>query len=267
MRSSFLMKRSALVAGLAVPFLVTPATPQIIAGRAVEAISGAPVGVVEIVLLDTLDARHATVVSNWVGEFFIMVPRPGTYLLRASRLGYATVQTQPIEIGDDEAVEVELRLDVRPVELEPLTVLVRRRESLRERDLREYYERIERYGRRHTGPIRILAREDLEGWEAFNLSTVLEFNAPHWHSFGEDCAPKVFVDGQQRFLHPYTSILHIEGIEFYRRYGPMSTRFWDPAGCGVVLIWTRPVREHRPFSFGQLLGAAAAIALLTFVLF
>jgi hypothetical protein len=231
------VSRSALAAALAIPSLVTPATPQIIVGRAVDATSGAPVGVVEIVLLDTLDARHATVVSNLVGEFFIMVPSPGTYLLRASRLGHATARTGPIEIGEDEAVEVELRLDVRPLELEPLTVVVRRRESLRERDLREFYERIERYGRRYTGPIRILAREDLEEWKAFTLNTVLEFNAPYWHSFGEECAPKVFVDGStDRVLHGYASVSHVEGIEFYRRYGPMGTRFRDPDGCGVVLI-------------------------------
>jgi hypothetical protein len=266
MRDSHLMKWSTLAAGLAVPLLATSATPQVIAGRTVDANTGEPVYGVEIVLVDTLDARLATVVSSMDGEFFIMVPSPGTYLLRANRLGYATVEARPMEIGDDEAVEVEVQLHVLPVELEPLTVVVRRRESLRERDLRGYYERIERYGRRHTGPIRIFTRRDLEQWYSSTLNTVLEYNAPYWYSFGQECSPKVFVDGRPGLRHPHRSVLGIEGIEFYRRYGPVSTRFWDPGLCGVVLVWTRPVREHVPFDFKQLLGAAAAIALLTFVL-
>jgi hypothetical protein len=260
------MKRSALVAGLAVPLLATPATPQVIVGRTVDANTGEPVYGVEITLADTLDARLATVVSTMDGEFFIMVPSPGTYLLQASRLGYATVQARPMEIGDEEAVEVEVRLDVLPVELEPLTVVVRRRESLRERDLRQYYERIERYGRRQTGPIRIFARQDLEQWQALSLRTFLEYNAPYWYSFGRECYPKVFVDGRPGLRHPHRSVLNIEGIEFYRRYGPVSTRFLDPSLCGVVLVWTKPVRERVPFNFKSVLGAAAGIALLTFIL-
>jgi hypothetical protein len=269
MRCSILIQRSVLVAGLAVPLVATPATSQIITGRVRDATTGASVDAVEIVLLDTLAARQATVVTNKAGEFLILLRRPGTYLLRASRLGYASVETRPLEIGEDEALEVELRLDVRPVELEPLTVIVRRRESMRERDLREYYARVERYGRRAGGPIQIFTREDLEGWNAFTLSSFLDFSAPHWVSFGRECSPIVFVDGRPGLRHPYITVRNIEGIEFYRRYGPMSTRFWDPNLCGVILIWTRPKSEIEPlaFNFGQLLGAAAGIAVLTLLVF
>jgi hypothetical protein len=257
--------KSVVALPLAILLLATPATPQIVAGRVVDAGSGEPVDGVTITLVDTADAAHRTVVSNPVGEFMIVIPAPGTYILRASRLGYATTQTRPIEIGEDEAVEVELRLDVEAVELEPLTVVVRRRETVLERDLREYYDRIERYGRPQLGSIRIRAREDLEPWDAFRLTDVQDFYAPRWRSFGRGCAPLVFLDGlpmwgiaRYEFLKDIL-VSDIEGIEFYQGVGPVETRYWDPRACGVVLVWTRPDRERRRLGYKDLLGAAAAV--------
>ncbi|NIR43481.1 MAG: carboxypeptidase-like regulatory domain-containing protein, partial [Gemmatimonadetes bacterium] len=247
--------------------LATSATPQIVAGRAVDASTGAPIDGVVITLLDTLDATHAVAVSNMAGEFLIVVPAPGTYALRATRLGYATARTRPIGIGEAEVVEVELWLDVQALELEPLTVVVRRRENLRERDLREYHERIELYGRRHIGSTRIFAREDLEGRDAWTVEDALENLSPWWRRFGRACAPRVFLDGRPAsggLLDPFMSLSNIEGIEFYTGFGPTSTRFWDPYGCGVVLVWTRPtLADARPLGLKKLLGAAGAAALVT----
>lgn len=249
---------------LAIILLATPATPQIVAGRAVDATTGAPIDGVLIALLDTLDVTHASVVSNSAGEFIIMVPSAGTYMLRASRLGYATARTRPIEIGEGEAVELELRLDVRAVELEPLTVVVRRRENLYERDLREYHERIERNRRLHEG--RIFAREDLQGLDAWTVRSAIGRLSPPFYSFGETCAPKVFLDGRPMSVGEdrYMSLSNIEGLEFYRGFGPAGTRFVDPDHCGVILVWTRPLTEGRPFGLTKLLAAGAAV-LLTLV--
>ncbi|MGD2151834.1 MAG: carboxypeptidase-like regulatory domain-containing protein, partial [Gemmatimonadales bacterium] len=255
-------------AALAVLLLAAPATPQIISGRAVDADSGEPVDGVLITLLDRLGATRADVVTDSAGNFIIEVPTPGTYALRAARLGYHTARTRPIEIGEDEAVELELRLDVRPVELEELAVVVRRRENLRERDLREYRERIERYGRSHVGSQRIFAREDLEGWEAFDVEHALRYLSPgwrrigqRWNVYGQPCSPKVFLDGRP-IRQELDSVLKqipvwdVEGIEFYSGAGPVETRFWDADGCGVVLVWTRPfVGGERRAYLGVLTGA------------
>jgi hypothetical protein len=260
MCSSLPVRRSALASALATLSLATPAAPQMVIGRVVDATTGAPVPGVEITLFDTLGVSHATVLGGSTGEFFFMIPSPGAYRLRAARLGYATAETRPIEIKADEAVEVELRLAVRPVELEPLTVVVQRRERLRERDLREYYERIERYGRSETGPIRIFAREDLEDWKTISVGTMLEYNAPYWDWAGVECAPKVYIDGDpDRYIHRQMLLSNFEAIEYYRGYGPAGTRFWDPDGCGVVLIWTRP----RPSGVTSPLLVGGAIVLFT----
>jgi hypothetical protein len=39
------------------------------------------------------------------------------------------------------------------------------------------------------------------------------------------------------------SVSNIEGIELYAGSGPEDSRFWDPGGCGVVLVWTRVLPE------------------------
>jgi hypothetical protein len=195
-----------------------------------------------------LGAAHGSAESDAGGAFTIVVSRPGTYVLQATRLGYQTTRTRPIEIGEGEVVELELQLDVRAVELDPLTVVVRRRENQRERDLREYYERVEYYGEPHLGPIRIFTREYLEGWEAFRVADIMRFHAPRWRTFGRGCAPQVYVDGRPQFgalagFYTDISVWDIEGIEFYTGTGPAQSRFWDPYGCGVVLVWTRPLEE------------------------
>jgi hypothetical protein len=263
-------KRQASVVALpfAILLLATPATSQIVAGRVVDASSNAPVGGVTITLVDTLAATHRAVVNNAAGEFIIVVKAPGTYLLRASRLGYATTQTPPIEIGDGEVVEVEVRLDVEAVQLEPLTVVMRRRENQRERDLREYYERVEHYGEPHLGSTQIYTREFLEGWDAFSVEDAFRFYL-RWRPYGRGCDPKVFLDGQQQygpFLEDlrFMSVSNVEGIELYGGGGPVQSRFWDPDGCGVVLVWTRPLPEGAgQLGLTELLALAGAAVLLT----
>lgn len=110
------------------PFLLlaTPSTSQIVTGRVVDA-SDEPVSDVTIVLLDMLAVAHREVVSTDAGEFFLVAAAPGTYRLQASRRAYATAETRPIEIGDGEVVEVELRVDVEVVELEPPRCRLNRR--------------------------------------------------------------------------------------------------------------------------------------------
>jgi hypothetical protein len=258
--------KSVVALPLAIVAVATPATPQIIAGRVVDAGSGEPIDGVTITAVASLDMAHGSVVSNVAGEFLIVIPSAGTYVLRADRLGYATARTRPIEIGADEAVEVELRLNVEAVELEPLTVVVRRRENLRERDLREFYERADYYGEPHLGSIRIFTREFLNGRDAYTADDALRYYSPWWRSFGRTCDPKVFLDGRPvsgvllaelKFM----SLRNVEGIEFYRGFGPTNSRFVDQDDCGVALVWSRP---HPP-GHTKLAVAGGALVVLAVV--
>jgi hypothetical protein len=250
----------------AILLLAAPAASQIIRGRVVDA-SDAAVGGVRITLVDSLAATHREVVSNAGGEFFIVITAPGTYQLQASRLGYTITETPAVEIGDREVVEVEVRLDVEAVQLEPLTVVRRRRETRRERDLRQYYERVEHYGDARLGST-IYTRELLEEWDALSVGEAFRLYI-RWRPYGRSCDPKVFLDGQPRrgpFLEDlgFMSVSSIEGIELYAGGGPARSRFSDPDGCGVVLLWTRPLPEGAgQLGVTELLALAAAAALLT----
>ena len=108
-------------------------------------------------------------------------------------LGYATTETPPIAIGEGEVVEVEVRLAVEVVQLEPLTVVVRRPETQRERDLREYYGRVEQYGDPRLGSTQIYSRDYLQRWDAYSLADAFR----HFILWRPNCEPKVFLDGQE----------------------------------------------------------------------
>lgn len=245
--------------------LATPAASQIVKGRVIDA-GDEPVGGVTITLLDTLGVEHRQAASNIAGEFIIMIPASGTYLLRASRLGHETIQTPPIPIGDGEVVEVELRLDAESAGLEPLRVVERRRETWRERDRREFYERVDLYGESHIGSTQIYTRESLERWDALSMDDLFRFHV-RWGPYGSGCSPKVFLDGQQREGFGgvrHLSISSLEGLELYAEGGPERSRFWDPDGCGVVLVWTRAVREGRSkLAVVEVVAVVGATVLLT----
>lgn len=58
-------------------------------------------------------------------------------------------------------------------------------------------------------------------------------------------------------------------MEFYQGSGPAGTHFIDPAGCGVILVWTCPLDERDRYThlrFGIALGIAGFMMLITSLL-
>ena len=93
--------------------VATPLAAQAITGTVVEAETGAPVEGASVVLLtrsgDQLDWR----LTNAAGRFGFQMTQPGTYLLRADRIGRASVLSDPIPV--DRGVTAVYRLET-PVE-------------------------------------------------------------------------------------------------------------------------------------------------------
>ncbi len=78
------------------------------------------------------------------------------------------------------------------------------------------------------------------------------------------------MDGRPRALRnlSFLSLSNFEGIELYAGSGPTRGRFWDPDGCGVVLVWTSVVREGGGgLGLVEVLAITGAAALLGLVLF
>jgi len=255
-------RRAAFALPFAILLLASPAASQIVTGQVLNAGNDQPVGSVTLLVIDTSAVTRAERVSNAAGEFFIPLTEPGTCLLRAQRVAYATAETAAFEIEEGEVIEVELRLAADSAVSQPLKVIERRRETRRERDLREFYERAEYSGEPHVGSRQIYTRDGLADWDALSVRDLFAFHV-RWRPFGSGCDPKVFLDGRLLygpFLEDigFMSVSNLEGIELYAGGGPERSRFWDPAGCGVVLVWTRAVREGG----GRRLGVFEVVALV-----
>lgn len=200
-----------------------------------EAESGLRMAGVTVSLLDTTGAAVEVRETDSTGEFILLAPEGGTYRLRGERLGYAAVESEEIAVGPGEVVEVELRLGVRPVELEGLSVVGRReRESLMERDLRHLRERVEHYPA-YVG-YRIFTRDELERVHGWSLNDVMELRP------GRRCTPKLYWNGVRKKPFEVDTRIPIEGleaVEFWSGFGAPRSFFADEDGCGVTLVWTR----------------------------
>lgn len=215
--------------------LALPVRGQVVRGSVLDAESGLSMAGVTVALLDTAANVVRVGVTGDNGVFALAAPAQGRYRLLAERLGAETVRTDQITVGA-EVVEVVIRLGVKPVELDRLTVVARRkRESLAERDMRLLRERILEYP--HYVGRRILTRAELERTPGFTLSDVLRQRP------GRSCLPKLYVNGMLRnrgMIDGGMSIQNIEAVEFYTGYWvPGRARFVDVNGCGVTLVWTR----------------------------
>ena len=248
-----------LVFCLALGFL-TPAAAvgQQVTGRVVDADSGSVVAGAVVALEDSTGTVVRRVVATELGSFRLWDIEPGTYRLRAERIGYATVAGQTIQLDPGQVVEVEIRMRPEAVVLEPLQVLARRK--IRRGTPDEFYDRMDRLAGRGT----FITREDIEA-TSFRLPSQLVGLAPGtwvqpqgmFHntidlmSYGRRCRPQVYLNGfavrPDVGLDQLTVVDRVEGIEVYRGHFVPDTYALDIEtwGCGAVLVWTRTDYDPR----------------------
>ena len=231
-----------------------PAGAQTITGIVVDDRTGARLPGVLLVLLDDRDANRGEAVSGDSGAFRIEVPGPGSFVLTGSLIGYGEVRSEPLLIGAREDLAVEIRMAVEAVPLEPL--VVRSRSNGMDSQLGGFYTRMAR-GRR-SGLGHFIDYEEVDRQAAVESTDLLRTTPgvrviPGRAGYGAavrmtgGCIPAIYVDGMQVNRPPLrnTSLdelvnpMSIEGIEIYR--GAMSHvgSYHDPAGCGLILVWTR----------------------------
>lgn len=251
-----------------------------LAGRVVDAASEAPVAHATVELSE---GRRRTVTGS-DGGFSFPFLEPGILRFRVTMLGYADAEGE-VRVSGGQVLEVEVRLDVRAIAIEPIIVTAVRREHLL------------------TG-IAELEWRIASGWGQFILEDQIRMRSPtrvtdllyetgvHVTNNGRSivmrrtlCAPTVYIDdvkvtgrcprggslieGRRRGDSPRHSPAcdaseeaaeavnlldpsSIYAIEVYR--GPAETpgQYLDSdAKCGVILLWTRRGgevgrRERRP---------------------
>lgn len=98
------------------------ASAQSVRGRVVEPGTGQPVSGAVVMLLDAQGARVTATLTDAQGGFAVHAGVPGTYSLRAERVGYAAAASPALSLAADQTAEQLLVMEPRQVTLEPLLV-------------------------------------------------------------------------------------------------------------------------------------------------
>lgn len=238
------------------------AAAQQVQGRVLDAGDMSPVAGATVTLADSTGGVIRQVVAGADGRFWLWYDRAGAYLLGAERIGYATVEGQPVRLDSTGVVEVELRMRPEAVPLEPLRVVARR--DVKRFTPDEFYDRMSRLGDRGY----FMTREEIERTGARLPSLALQWVPGTWvrpaqlgeantialMSYGRICRPAIYLNGRPlpewADLDDWVMVGRIEGIEVYRgHFIPRHYYHTDFSwGCGFVLVWTRTDYDPR-FAF------------------
>ena len=227
---------------LATSSLMLPraATAQVVRGIVVDAHGDTPIMIVNVSILDDGGEVIRTTTSDRNGDFMIGTEQPGEYRLRAERLGYESVTTEPLEFRQDSIIEVVVRMAAQAIALDPLEVIGRGESEVNRATFEGLYQRRARSPA--FGTTRIWVRTDPEMDDGLTVRNFLRFN----HSTLR-CA-SFLVRGVRappgslgRWLD--TPVDELEGLEVYRRAheAPPALRPIGAASgrCGTVVIWPR----------------------------
>lgn len=137
--------------------LATSAHAQIIRGIVLDAQSKSPIDAVDVVLLARDDRVVSRYVSDKGGRFSIRLRETGSYVLRASRIGYAPLTTGIISLEPEQEAVAELHLEPLAMPLDPIEA-----RTARVRPGSQRLERVGFYQRKRTGLGHFLTAADIE---------------------------------------------------------------------------------------------------------
>ena len=271
-----------------------PTAAQSVSGRVSDASTRGPIEGARLELLDPNGEIVAVALSDAAGRFLLRSRRPGSYSVTAERLGYASYQSDPVEVGEGDPVVVEVRLGVDAIPLSPFVVLA---------DSRLSGGRIAEFERRRNDPVlgghflsatQIRARpaatptQLLRALPSVNLLQIVTQD----NRTGMDrsliylpgssrtsmrpgmCLAQVYVDGVQVrqsqsgsfSVDDYLDGVPIAGIELYSRASAAPLQYRGTGECGVVLYWTEePAASTRGWGVKRIaigVGMIAGVLLL-----
>lgn len=254
--------------GVAALFLISAAVPhpaeaQELRGVVLDDRSGEPVSEVRLELLNvTGDLAHSRI-TDAEGAFRFSGIVPGHYRLVGQRLGYRETVSGFIALEEGETVELEFRMAVEAIVLDPLTVTASPRpwyEHVKAPALWEYYERSEHL--KTLGRGRFLGQEELRSLSGMPVSLAIatvpgmqavqsEDGPGRFHVLGrrgcdvlfflngmqvrlrspvqpDDTTSEAFVPGPASldwFLDDFVSLHDVEAMEIYRGSSELPGEF------------------------------------------
>ncbi|MFC1661915.1 carboxypeptidase regulatory-like domain-containing protein [Gemmatimonadota bacterium] len=196
----------------------------------------------------TLAGVQGFQVSGPNGEFeFSHVPQ-GMTTISVRYLGRAPL-TDDLEVSGDGTLELDIRLAVEPVELEPMVVTVTPRDGYLE-DMGFYNRRDKGYSGQQISQEFIEERDPRDLGDVFQSMPGVRVDYDGYGRFevrmrrairlnsGGGCYPKLLIDDVPSEIGWLQNIppQRVAGIEVYSGTNA-PLRYNDP--CGVILIWTR----------------------------
>lgn len=246
---------------MALMAMVAPAqlSGQAVAGRLLDMVSGDPIPFARLTLLGTDSVPVVFSFSDGNGLFFLTVPEPGAYLLRAEAAYFETVLDGPIPVSAGDTLSLAFGLRPQAVELEGIEVEVEgRRVRLQ---LEGVYDRAEaRIGfhfdsddlQRSPGrPVTDLLMRvpGARIWRSGGQTTVtfLRNQFERLSGSSSTCHPQVFFNGMMMspggtIPPPLDQIFmdDLEAVEVYDDLARLPGRFSGMnEACGTVALWTR----------------------------
>lgn len=257
-----------------------PAAAQVLRGTVIDDATEAPIGFAQVALLVYGTNRVLVETeSDTLGHFRMDVRGAGTFSIQVARIGYEPLRIDSLEIGDNREVVVELRMGQTAVPVEPIRVLGNNRFDYSR--VQEYYERLENMSRVGIG--RFVTREEIEAHpvayatDLFHAIPTVSIQGGQqrvimMRNAGGDCIPQVYVDGVRMnrdntaSLDDYITGDSVEGIEIYRGFAETPAEYFDPTGCGVILVWSRRAYgEGRPLTWQRVLIGASIVGIVLFL--
>jgi hypothetical protein len=247
------------------------ASAQVLAGRVVDAASGAPISAAVVRLLDDQGTVADSVATDASGAFRIQPPVAGTFRVSVRAPGYAEEAGERVVLVGGTTSTVTLRASADAVRLEPLVVEVAGRVR--------YLENVGFYNRQRYETGRFVDRAAIERLNPGRIADLLRGivgtrivqsghhvdvlmrgglattmgSSPGGKQSDVLCAPEIYLDGMlisrggplnqpQNPRRNLNEILpaDVEAIEVYASAARVPARFGGAhATCGVVLFWSR----------------------------
>ncbi len=198
----------------------------------------------------TLVGTDKAITTDARGEFLFDELEPGRYVIQATAIGYAILNS-PLILKERETLEIEFEAEAEAVRLPELSV-----------EEKANHGPMDWLRRKSEGRGRYITRDDIEARHAATVPDALRTLAGvriecrtltvcqvRMARSQRNCGPGYFMDGiptDPAALY-LTPVNEIEGIEVYS--GPSET---PPelegyqSHCGVIVLWTRTPPPRRP---------------------
>jgi hypothetical protein len=111
----------AFLAGL-LAAMAQPAASQTVQGQLLNREDRGPVDGAFILLLTVEGEQVGGYLTNQAGRFLLHAPGPGRYSLRAERIGYETVTSDPFDLSRDQTLHLDLETGFSAIQLDEIRV-------------------------------------------------------------------------------------------------------------------------------------------------